>query len=139
MRAARVFSVVLLLTASLAGRCADSDAAAQNTISGQVTVNEALADQLASDDRLVLRIYYPHEGVDKDETFRIADSFSLPLEFQIGPALDMSRRTKWRAYMVEVYTDKDADVMSRVAGELSAHSQGLVPLGTTGLKLELNE
>ena len=50
----------------------------------------------------------------------------------------MSRRSKWKSYVVEVFTDKDSDVLSVVPGELFASTPGLVPLGTAGVILELD-
>jgi hypothetical protein len=39
--------------------------------------------------------------------------------------------------MLEVFTDRDGDVLNPVAGELLAKTDDLVPLGTNGLQLEL--
>jgi hypothetical protein len=39
---------------------------------------------------------------------------------------------------VQAFTDKDGDVLSVVPGELLASTPGVVPLGTTGVTLELN-
>ncbi len=50
----------------------------------------------------------------------------------------MSRRTKWREYIVEVFIDKDRNARANLPGELVARSADLVALGTTGLALELN-
>lgn len=50
----------------------------------------------------------------------------------------MSGRTKWRSYVVEAFTDKDNDVLSVVSGELVARTPDVVPLGTTGIVLELS-
>jgi hypothetical protein len=50
----------------------------------------------------------------------------------------MSRRTKYDAYVLELFTDKDDDVLAVAPGELIARTPGPVPLGTTDLSLELN-
>lgn len=48
------------------------------------------------------------------------------------------REIVWSAYVVEVFTDTDADLLSVGPGELAARTAEPVPLGTVGLGIELN-
>lgn len=122
------------LLISLAGRAEEMSV---RLIEGTVDVAPELASTIAPGDRLVIKLYHPEDGIEKDLSYRIVDEFVLPAQFQVGPALDMSRRTKWQAYVVEVFTDKDRDVNTLTADELHGGSEALVPLGTTNLDLTL--
>jgi hypothetical protein len=73
-----------------------------------------------------------------DAKYQIVPSFSLPFAFQAGPSVDMNAHTKYDAYVLELFTDKDDDVLAVAPGELIARTPGPVPLGTTDLSLELN-
>jgi hypothetical protein len=108
------------------------------TISGRLIVAPDLAHHVGPDDRLILKLYYPKDGVEMDATYRIVPSFSLPFAFQAAPSIDMNARTKYDTYVLELFTDKNDDVLSVVPGELIARTPGPVPLGTTDLRLELN-
>ncbi len=107
-------------------------------IEGTITVHPDQARHVGPRDRLIITIFHPKGGVEMDKKFQIIPSFELPFEFRIAPALDMSRRTKWRDYIVEVFIDKDRNTRANLPGELVARSTDLVALGTTGLALELN-
>ncbi len=107
-------------------------------IQGEIRVRADMAHHIAAGDRLIIKLYVPRDGIEHDPKFQILSDFTLPLTFKIAPTIDMSGRTKWPSYIVEVFTDKDHDVLSVVAGELIARTAELVPLGTTGLGLELN-
>lgn len=97
-----------------------------------------MAQHISQGDRLIIKLYYPGDGIERDPKFQILPDFTLPLPFRIAPTIDMSGRTKWTSYIVEVFTDKDHDVLSIVPGELIARTPELVPLGTAGVVLELN-
>jgi hypothetical protein len=73
-----------------------------------------------------------------DTTYRIVPSFSLPFAFQAAPSMDMNGRTKYAAYVIELFTDKNDDVLAIALGELIARTPAPVPLGTRDLQLELN-
>jgi hypothetical protein len=73
-----------------------------------------------------------------DATYRIVQSFSLPFAFHAAPSIDMNGRTKYDAYVLELFTDKNADVLAVAPGELIAPTPTAVPLGTRDLQLELN-
>lgn len=112
--------------------------AAEKAIQGVISVRPDLARHLGPDDRLAIKIYHPGDGVELDTKYQILPTFKLPLEFHIGPAIDMSGRTKWSAYVVEVFTDTDGDLLSVAPGELLARTAEPVPLGTVDLGIELN-
>ena len=112
--------------------------ASKKTIQGTIDVHADLAQHLSPGDRLILKLFYPGDGVELDAKYSILPTFSLPVDFRIAPTFDMSGRSKWKSYVVEVFTDKDSDVLSVAPGELLARTSEPVPLGTTGLSLELN-
>jgi hypothetical protein len=107
-------------------------------IQGTVAVAPGLAGQVAPGDRLIIKLYHPGDGVELDAKYRIVDEFTLPFDFVAAPSIDMSGQTKFQAYVLEVFTDKDGDVVRAAPGELVARTPEPVPLGTTGLVLELN-
>jgi hypothetical protein len=107
-------------------------------ISGTLTVAPDLAHHIGPDDRLIIKLYRPSGGVELDANYQIVSSFELPLEFHAAPSIDMSGQTKFDAYVIEAFTDKNADVLASAPGELIARTPAPVPLGTTDLQLELN-
>lgn len=121
--------------------CTSADLANAETmdilIEGTITVAPNAADRIKPSDRLVIKIHHPDAGIEKDAKYQIVKSFDLPLIFKIAPTLDMSKRTKWNDYIVEVFTDRDGDVTTMVADELYATSDGLVPVGAKNVWLEL--
>ena len=62
----------------------------------------------------------------------------MPFAFQTGPSIDMNGRSKYDAYVLELFTDKNGNVLAVAPGELFTRTPGPVPLGTTDLRLELN-
>jgi hypothetical protein len=107
-------------------------------ISGTLSVAPDLARYIAPGDRLVIKLYHPGDGVELDARYQLVPSFELPLEFHAAPSIDMSGQTKFDTYVIEAFTDKNADVLATAPGELIARTPGAVPLGTTGLQLVLN-
>ena len=107
-------------------------------IQGTVAVAPGLAGQVAPGDRLIIKLYHPGDGVELDAKYRIVEEFMLPFDFVAAPSIDMSGQTKFQAYVVEVFTDTDRDVLSVAPGELLARTPQPIPLGTTGLRLELD-
>lgn len=128
----------LALYTLLLGTAALAEDAKPLTITGQVTVKPELAGQVAPSDRLILKLYVPEGGIEKDLKFVIVPTAKLPHEFKIGPSVDMNGNTRFSAYRVEVFTDKDNDIEKIAPGELQAMSTDLVPLGATGMVLELD-
>lgn len=106
-------------------------------ISGSVDASAESRRAIAATDRLVIKIYHPKNGVEMDATYRILPTFTLPQAFSISPSLDMNRQAKWPSYRVDIYTDKDGDVLSLSDGEVFATSSSLVDLGHRGLVLTL--
>jgi hypothetical protein len=107
-------------------------------ISGMLSVAPDLAHNIGPDDRLIIKLYHPSAGVELDAKYQIVPRFELPLEFQAAPSVDMSGQTRFDAYVIEAFTDKNADVLATAPGELIARTPVPVPLGTTDLQLELN-
>lgn len=107
-------------------------------IQGTIRVRADLAQYVSPTDRLVLKLFHPGNGVELDAKYAILTTFTLPVEFRIAPTFDMTGRSKWKSYVVQAFTDKDGDVLSVVTGELLASTPEPVPLGTTGVVLELN-
>jgi hypothetical protein len=133
MTRALVASISLAMTLTAASSRADMP-----TISGTLTVARDLAHHIGQDDRLVLKLYYPKDGIEMDATYRIVQSFALPFAFRTGPSIDMNGRSKYDAYVLELFTDKNGNVLAVAPGELFTRTPGPVPLGTTDLRLELN-
>lgn len=125
----------LALTAAAAGVAAQGDLP---VIRGVVTVSPSLAHHIDRNDRLIIKLYHPKDGVELDAKYQIVPRFTVPFPFLAAPSIDMSGRTKFDSYVVELFTDKDEDVVAIAPGELFARTSGPVPLGTTGLQLELN-
>ena len=124
-----------LVVAGLApARAADMEAD-DKTIRGTISVHPDLAGHVMPGDRLILKIYHPGATAELDATYRIVSTFTLPSEFRFGPAIDMNGRTRYHAHIVEVFTDKDADVLSVAPGAVMARSDGLVPPGARGARL----
>ena len=107
-------------------------------IRGTLTVSPGLAHHIGPNDRLIIKLFHPKDGVEMDARYQIVPSFSLPFAFQAAPSIDMNARTKYDAYVLELFTDKNGDVLAPAPGELIARTGTLVPLGTTDLRLELN-
>jgi len=106
-------------------------------IHGTVALDAGVVQMRPENERLIIKFYYPEDGVEKDQTFRIFTSAQFPFDFSNGPDLDMSRRTKWPAYVVEVFTDLDGDVLSVSDNELFATTETPVEIGRQGVRLIL--
>jgi hypothetical protein len=107
-------------------------------IRGTLTVAPGLAHHIGPSDRLVIKLYHPEDGVEMDAKYQVVPSFSLPFAFRAAPSIDMNARTKYDAYVLELFTDKDDDVLAIAPGELIVRTPAPVPLGTQDLRLELN-
>jgi hypothetical protein len=126
-----------LIACLVAAAFAPSAHAGPKAIQGTIRVDAELAGQIAAEDRLVLALFHPRAGAELDRQYRIIDHFSLPLEFTLTPSTDMSGRTRFQDYVVEAFTDRDGDPLTVAPGELGARTPEPVPLGTTGLVLDL--
>jgi hypothetical protein len=107
-------------------------------IRGTLTVAPGLAHHIGPSDHLVIKLYHPEDGVEMDAKYQVVPSFSLPFAFRAAPSIDMNARTKYDAYVLELFTDKDDDVLAIAPGELIVRTPAPVPLGTQDLRLELN-
>ncbi len=108
-------------------------------IEGEIALAPDLAHHFEPGDRLIIKLFRPGDDVELDVRYQIVDAPALPMTFQIGPAMDMNRRAKWDAYVVEVFTDKDNDILSIADGELAGRSPDIVPLGTKNLSIQLGD
>ncbi len=113
-------------------------AAEMPVIRGTLTVAPGLAQHIAPNDRLIIKLYHLENGVEMDAKYQIVPSFSLPFAFRAAPSIDMNAQTKYDAYVLELFTDKNDDVLATAPGELIARTPGPVPLGTQDVQLELN-
>ena len=110
------------------------------TIRGTITVSDALSATLQPDDRLILKIFHPGaDGFEKDTKYQIKPEFELPIAFRIVPPIDMNANPRWSNYVVEVFIDRDKDVLSIVEGELFATTGDALTLGTHNVALELTQ
>lgn len=109
------------------------------TISGTINLPPMLRDRVAPGDRLVLKLYHPDEGVEKDIRYWIIDEITFPRDFKIAPSTDMNGLARWSTYQLDVFTDRDQDVLNLTTGELIAKSDALIPLGTEGIVMELGD
>ena len=107
-------------------------------IGGTLTVVSELARHVEASDRLIIKLYHPGAGVELDAKYQIVPKFALPLAFHAAPSVDMSGQTKFDAYVIEIFTDKDDDVLRVAPGELVARTLEPVPLGTLDLRLEMD-
>lgn len=104
----------------------------------QGTVTVAADAALAASDRLVVKIYHPGEdGLELDPKYWIFEAPALPMQVSLAPTAEMSGNARFGDYVVEAFSDRDGDVLSIVAGELWAATDGPRPLGTTDFLLEL--
>lgn len=110
----------------------------RKAIQGTIAIRADLAQHVSPGDRLVIKLFHPGNGVELDAKYAILPKFTLPVDFRVTPTFGMSGRSKWKSYVVQAFTDKDSDVLSIAPGELLASTPGVVPLGATGLVLELN-
>jgi hypothetical protein len=135
MRHRLLISAGLVLAFAAEAPSAASDA---QMIRGTLTVTPDLAQHIGPDDRLIIKLYHPENGIEMDAKYQIVPSFSLPFAFRAAPSIDMNARTKYDAYVLELFTDKNDDVLTTAPGELIARTAAPVPLGTEDLRLELN-
>jgi hypothetical protein len=113
-------------------------AAEMQAIRGTLTVAPDVAHHIGPNDRLIIKLYHLENGIEMDAKYQIVPSFSLPFAFQAAPSIDMNAQTKYDAYVLELFTDKNNDVLATAPGELIARTQAPVPLGTQDVRLELN-
>ena len=133
----RAIGVSFVLTALGLAPAGAADKPKMLAIEGEVRLSADQAGAVAPGDRLVFKLFHPHEGVEKDVRYWIKDEFAFPQAFRLAPTVDMTGNPRRNTYILEVFTDKDRKVLNRVDGELHTAIGEPVPLGTTGLVLEL--
>ena len=131
MTGTRAVCGVCLLAVCLSAVAGWSDET-RRFIEGTIDVRPDLVQHVSPQDRLVIKLFHPGDGVELDAKYAILATFTLPVEFRIAPTFDMTGSSKWNSYVV------DADVLSVAPGEILGATPGLVPLGTTGLAVELD-
>lgn len=132
--------LILAVVAILALNAGDVPAAEDGrdlTISGTIRLDDSLVAGLEAGDRLIIKIYHPGAEAEHDPKYAIKDDFDLPLDFRMTPPIDMNGRARWPDYVVEAFTDKDADILSVVEGELFASTGNALALGTRDVVLDL--
>lgn len=106
-------------------------------ITGRIAVAPDLVDTVGESDRLVIKMYHPDDGVEKDLKYWIVEEYAFPQDFRIAPTVNMAGNARWEDYVIEVYTDRDRNVLNLIDGELWVSTGTLVPLGTDALELVL--
>lgn len=107
-------------------------------IRGTISAEPAVEAMISGIDRLLVKIYNPRDdGVENDPKYQYIGVFSLPTPFAVSPPIDMNGAPRWPVWIVEAFTDRDGDVLSVVEGELFAATPEPLPLGTTGVRLDL--
>ena len=108
------------------------------TIEGVIDVKPELKAKLSPTDRLVIKLFHPKDGIEMDAKYSIISNFQLPLEFRVSPYIVMDGTTRHEKYVIEVFTDKDQDVLGIADGELLGRTAGTVELGSRDLQIILN-
>ena len=134
----RLFFVATLLALGILSALA-ADSQDRFLLKGTIQVAPELAEHIETTDRLIIKLYHPRaDGLEMDATYQIINNFTLPLDFIAGPAVGMSGSTKHQSYIIEVFTDKDQDVLSVAPEELYVRSAEPIRLGTGGIMMELD-
>lgn len=133
LRAASLLALILGV-----GGLSPAIGADMKTLVGEITVAPELADSIGADDRLIIKLYHPEGEKQLDQSYQIVSSFTLPLRFTAAPGTDMSKRTKWQHYVVEVFTDKNNDVLGTAEGELIGRTTEALALGSKDIRIVLD-
>lgn len=104
-------------------------------ITGEIRLGDGLG--VVPGSRLVIRMYHPDEGIEKDLKYWILDDFAFPQAFSVAPTVNMAGNARWDSYVVEAFTDTDRDVLNLIEGEVWAGTGTLVPVGSEGIVLVL--
>ena len=108
------------------------------TIEGVIDVKPELKQKISPADRLVIKLFHPKDGIEMDAKYSIMSNFQLPLQFRVSPYIVMDGTTRHEKYVIEVFTDKDQDVLGIADGELLGRTAGTVKLGSRDLQIILN-
>ena len=124
------------ITSARAGN--DVDDMGAFSIEGVIDVKPELKPKLSPADRLVIKLFHPKDGIEMDAKYSIVSNFQLPLQFRVLPYIVMDGTTRHDKYVIEVFTDKDQNVLGVADGELVGRTSGTVDLGSRGLQIILN-
>ena len=116
----------------------DVDNMAAFSIEGVIDVKPELKQALSPADRLVIKLFHPKDGIEMDAKYSIMSNFQLPLQFRVSPYIVMDGTPRHNKYVIEVFTDKDQNVLRGADGELAGGTSGTVDLGSRGLHIILN-
>ena len=89
------------LALALLPRAEPSRAEDDQAIRGTLAAAPGLAHHVGPDDRLIIKLYHPGDGVELDAKYQIVARFTLPFAFRAAPSIDMNahqvRRLRARA------------------------------------------
>ena len=108
-----LISAIWIITARASNAVDDM---AAFSIEGVIDVKPELKAKLSPTDRLVIKLFHPKDGIEMDAKFSIISNFQLPLEFRVSPYIVMDGTTRHEKYVIEVFTDKDQDVLGIADG-----------------------
>ena len=117
----------------------DTNDMAGLSIEGTINAVPELQQYLSTSDRLIIKLFHPKDGIEMDAKYSIVRSFELPLKFRIFPYILMDGSTRHDKYVVEVFTDKDQDVLRIGNGEIFGTTPDTLQLGSRDVKLLLNQ
>ena len=130
-----LISAIWIITARASNAVDDM---AAFSIEGVIDVKPELKQKLSPADRLVIKLFHPKDGIEMDAKYSIMSNFQLPLQFRVSPYIVMDGTTRHNKYVIEVFTDKDQNVLGVADGELAGRTSGTVDLGSRGLRIILN-
>ena len=130
-----LISAIWIITARASNAVDDM---AAFSIEGVIDVKPELKQKISPADRLVIKLFHPKDGIEMDAKYSIMSNFQLPLQFRVSPYIVMDGTTRHEKYAIEVFTDKDQDVLGIADGELLGRTAGTVKLGSRDLQIILN-
>lgn len=117
----------------------DTNDMAGLSIEGTINAVPELEQYLSTSDRLIIKLFHPKDGIEMDAKYSIVGNFQLPLKFRISPSILMDGTTHHDKYVVEVFTDKDQDVLRIESGELFGTTRDALQLGSRDVRLLMNQ
>ena len=117
----------------------DTNDMANLSIEGTINAVPELQQYLSTSDRLIIKLFHPKDGIEMDAKYSIVGNFQLPLKFRISPSILMDGTTHHDKYVVEVFTDKDQDVLRIESGELFGTTRDALQLGSRDVRLLMNQ
>ena len=117
----------------------DTNDMADLSIEGTINAVPELQQYLSTSDRLIIKLFHPKDGIEMDAKYSIVGKFQLPLKFRISPSILMDGTTHHDKYVVEVFTDKDQDVLRIESGELFGTTRDALQLGSRDVRLLMNQ